>query len=58
MDRQLSDQLCACASEELARSVNDSGMQGNYTEVYLLAAMENFSVRAQNRLLTWSHSWG
>ena len=45
------DQLWACASEELARSVYDSGMQGNFTEVDLLAAMEKLSVRAQNRLV-------
>jgi hypothetical protein len=45
------DQLWACASEELSRSVYDSGMQGNYTESALLSAMEKLAVRAQNKLV-------
>ena len=45
------DQLWACASEELARSMYDSAMQGNCTESALMSAMEKPAVRAQNKLV-------
>ena len=45
------DQLWACASDELARAVYDSGVLGNCTEADLLKAMEKLAVRAQNKLV-------
>ena len=48
--QQAIDQLWACASDELAKSVFDSGMQGTYTEPALMAAMEKLAVRA---LVPW-----
>jgi hypothetical protein len=48
--QQAIDQLWACASDKLAKSVYDSGMQGPYTEPALMAAMEKLAVRA---LVPW-----
>ena len=45
------DQLWACCSEELARSVYDGGTDNNCTEANLLLAMEKLAVRAQNKLV-------
>ena len=45
------DQLWACCTEELARSVYDGGTGNNCTEVSLLLAMEKLAVRAQNKLV-------
>ncbi len=50
-EQQAIDQLWACASAELARSVYDSCMQGTYTEPALISAMEKLAVRAQNKLV-------
>jgi hypothetical protein len=49
--QQVIEQLWACTSEELARSVYDGGMHGTYTEPALLTAMEKLTVRAQNKLV-------
>ena len=45
------DQLWACASDELTRSVYDSGVSDNCTEADLLQSMRKLAVRAQNTLV-------
>ena len=55
---QAIDQLWACASDELARSVYDSGMQGTYTEPALPTDMEKRAVRAQNKLVNMNSFLG
>ena len=45
------DQLWACCSNELARSVYDGGTDNSCTEANLLLAMEKLAVRAQNKLV-------
>ena len=45
------DQLWACASDELTRSVYDSGVSDDCTEADLLQSMRKLAVRAQNTLV-------
>jgi hypothetical protein len=45
------DQLRACCSDELGRSVYDGGTDNSCTESTLLLAMEKLAVRAQNKLV-------
>ena len=45
------DQLCACASDGLARSCYDSGVSNNTEEEALLKAMKRLAIRAQNRMV-------
>ena len=45
------DQLWACCSQELSRSVYDSGVTSEATETALLHAMKKMAVRAQNNLV-------
>lgn len=45
------DQLWACASDELTRSVYDSGVSDNCTEADLLQSMRKLTVRVQNTLV-------
>ena len=45
------DQLWACCTTELSRSVYDSGMRSTSTESELLASIKRLAVRAQNTLI-------
>ena len=45
------DQLWACCSRELSRSVYDSGVTSAASEIVLLQAMKKMAVRAQNNLV-------
>ena len=45
------DQLWACCSQELSRSVYDSGVTSEADESVLLQAMKRMAVRAQNNLV-------
>ena len=52
------DQLWACCSETLARTVYDSGGNNSSSETDLLAAIKKLAVRAQNKLVNVTNFLG
>ena len=50
-DCNIQDQLWACCSEQLEKSVYNSGINASATEVQLLSAMRELAVRKQNILV-------
>ena len=51
LGQDATDQLWACASDELSRQVHDAGANKDTSQAYLIAMFKLCSVRAQNKLI-------